>query len=412
MKKVLIIAYHFPPLAGPGSERALKFVKYLPMFGWQPTVITTTNKNYWWYDKSLLNEIPKNTRISRAFEPELIYLESIADKLKLLRLFKYLKTNFIIPDESITWLPFALKKAKRELRRDNYRIIFTTSPPPTSHIIGYLLKKHFNIPWIAEYRDLWTLNPEYNTNKKLYHFEVKLERNIIKNTDVTIHTSKTNRQRFVNHFKTVKQNSEVIYNGFDINYDNINLKQNTHIFTITYTGSFYGKRSPAKFLKALKSFIKENGLKPGSLKFIFYGRTEYDLPGLINSYSLKDFVKINDPVPAYKLQDIYSKSDVLLLILPSNDPGAITKKVFDYMATRKPILAIVPEGEIREILSNSGLGYFAHPDSVKDITIKLNTLYNKWRVGKLLPSPRDGFINQFHRKLLTKKLAKIFETTI
>lgn len=409
MKKVLIIAYHFPPIAGPGSLRVTKFTKFLPEYGWHPTIVTTTKKNYWWYDNTLTKEIPKKVRVVRSFEPELIYLESLMYKLKLSKIYTYIKTNFIIPDESITWLPFAYLKSKKLLKNENLNLVFTTSPPPTSHIIGYLLKKHCNIPWIAEYRDLWTLNPEFNNNKKLTQYENKLEKSIIKKADFVIHISNTNKLKFANNFNINMNKTETIYNGYDIEYDiKTHHNTNTDVFTITYTGNFYGHRSPENFLKAFKLLIQENKQNPEELKFVFYGQSQFDIKAYIKQNKLENFVKVNDPVPINKLIHIYSISDVLLLILPSHDKGAITKKVFDYMATGKPILAIVPEGEIREILSKSGLVFFANPDSVNDIKNATQLLYNKWKAGKLVVTPNKDFINQFNRKNLTKNLAKIF----
>ena len=130
MKKVLFIAYHFPPIAGGGTFRSLKFVKYLPEFGWMPTVLTTNSKTSWAYDYELLKEIPSDVKILRAPEINLFYLQVFLSKIGLSKLYRKLKDHFFIPDEKIGWLPLAYNQAIKELKKEKYDLIFSTSPTP------------------------------------------------------------------------------------------------------------------------------------------------------------------------------------------------------------------------------------------------------------------------------------------
>ncbi|MBL7074893.1 glycosyltransferase family 4 protein [candidate division KSB1 bacterium] len=416
MKKVLMIAYHFPPLAGGGTFRSLKFVKYLPEFGWLPTVITTNTKNYWAYDETLLDEVPNRVKIIRAGELDPFYLQIVLSKFGLTSLYQLIKDKLFIPDEKIGWLPIAYLQSKKELKKEKYDLIFSTSPTPCTHIIAYYLKKLFNLPWVADYRDLWTINPLYS-HTKLFRVnrESRMETQLNSYADKVISVTAGNKNEIKNKFHLKDRKLALIYNGFDSqtleeenNPDFISSKK----FTISYTGSFYGKRNPDAFLKALAWINLHHVNISDSIAANFCGKSDYDILNKAKKLGIDIFVKHMQFIHFEELQSIYRQSTVFLLIIQDVGKNALPAKIFHYLSTLKPILAIVPDGEAKLILKKSGLGFFARPDDVESIRDQILYLYHLWKANRLHPEPNINFINQFHRRNLTKQLADIFDSLI
>lgn len=411
MKRVLFIAYHFPPLAGGGTFRSLKFVKYLPEFGWLPTVITTNTKNYWAYDESLLSEIPDNVKVIRAPEIDPFYLQIILSKLGLGKLYKFLKDKFFIPDEKIGWIPWAYYLAKKELKLSKHDLIYSTSPTACSHIIAYKLKKNLRIPWVCDFRDRWTLHPHYQYTKvNRGRYERFLENKFLKYSSNRITAFMGISKDWQENFPGIKRKKiNIIYNGYDENDIGDNdLCNSRKYFKILYTGSFYSNYKPTNFLIALKDLISVNKELAQKIRVKFIGNIDNKIKKEIFQYYSESVIK--NFLPPSKLKMEMLRSSVLLVIMPNDTQ--LPAKIFPYLVSNKPILAIIPESEAKNILQQSGLGFFARPDDVKDIKKQILNLYNLWKADRLRPNSNIEYINQFHRKNLTKQLVEIFNSLI
>ncbi len=285
MKKVLFIAYHFPPIAGGGTFRSLKFVKYLPEFGWQPTVITTNNKLSFAYDNNLLNEIPKDIKIIRTNEFNLFILHIIFSKFGLGKFYDIIKEKFFIPDSKIGWIPNAIKKSKIELKLQKYDLIFSTSPTICSHIIAMKLSKKFNIPWVCDFRDYWTLHSTYSyTNTLRGEKEKKLEKNILQEAKTLTTVSNGVSSDFIAQYNFLKNKVSVITNGYDIEKTFDTVPQ-SH-FTICYTGSFYGEYTPVQFTYGLNQLIEENPKLKNLIQIEYIGNISQEIQDFIRKTSL------------------------------------------------------------------------------------------------------------------------------
>jgi len=411
MKRVLFIAYHFPPLAGGGTFRSLKFVKYLPEFGWLPTVITTNSKNYWAYDNSLLDEIPKDVKVIRAPEIDPFYLQIVLSKFGLLSLYKFIRDKFLIPDEKIGWIPLAYKKANKELKKNKYDLIFSTSPTPCAHIIAYKLKQEYKLPWVADYRDQWTNNPEYNyiSIPKRKEKDFNIEKLINNTANRIISVTRSNHEILKANFNYSDSKALIIYNGFD-NDIKRQVRRRNKKFSIIYTGTFYGDRNPKLFLDAIRYLIDDEPELQSVLDINFFGKSDFNIDNYCTKLKLQEIVHHFMLIPRNQLTTHYLKNDVFLLIIPHHSPNILTSKLFDYLSYQKPILAIIPNGEAKTILKKSNLGYFAYPNSVEDIKNQLLNLYHLWGNNKLRVKPNIEYIKTFHRRNLTKQLAKIFDS--
>ena len=413
MKKVLFIAYHFPPIAGGGTFRSLKFVKYLPQFGWLPTVLTVDTKLSWAYDYDLLKEIPKDVKVLRVKQFEWFYFHIFFSKLKMPWIYELIKDRFLIPDIKVGWVFPALRKARKELQTNHYDLIFSTSPTPCAHIIAMKLASKYKLPWICDFRDFWTLHSDYKFhNTKRFIKERSLEKIILFKSNKVITVSDGLKRKFIEAFPFLPSDKiQTITNGYD--QEIFNFKMDNNKFNITYTGSFYGPYNPIQFLKAVKNCINKNSEFKKNIQVNFIGNISDDVIKQINNFipQHSEIVKFQNPV---QLKKYIINSSVLLLILPADNHynAYIPVKLFDYLSYSKPILSIIPAGDSLDILRKCGKVYHALPENIKNIETVILNLFSLWKTGHLDIEYNTNFIQNFHRKKLTKQLAEVFDSVI
>jgi len=407
MKKVLFIAYHFPPIAGGGTFRSLKFVKYLPEFGWMPTVLTTNSKTSWAYDNELQKEIPSNIEIIRSPEINLFYLQVLLSRMGLNKLYQSLKDHLFIPDEKIGWLPLAYYQAIKELKKEKYDLIFSTSPTICAHIIALKLKRKFNLPWVCDFRDYWTMHFTYRHKKTARgKYEQQLEHSFFQNADRIITVSGGVKRDFLAAYPDSV--IRVITNGYDGGGVS-GIRKSTE-FKILYTGSFYGHYNPALFLSAVQKAVEEQPTLKRALRLFFAGNYPPDIKMMFAKYQESftiDYVNFMSP---NQLEKEYLSAAILLLILPADKhyKTYLPAKLFSYLNKSHPVFAVIPDGEAKSLLQKSNIGFFANPNSADDIKNQIITLYQLWRSGNLKVEPNDNFIRKFQRRHLTESLAIIF----
>jgi len=423
MRKVLIITFYFPPSSNIAALRARGLAKYLPKFGWHPYVLTPKI-----YSSSIFYESCKivETPYSPLMKKMKIYFglqqdENIArvlQKNKYPKLKKFL-LNFLIkaslevlayPDPMKNWLPFALKYAQEIIKNEKINAIISTAPPATCHIIAHHLKKKFAIPWIADFRDLWVQNHYYPYTRIRKSLEKRLERKIIKNADALVSVSEPLAEKLKSFHNA--RNVYSITNGFDIDElapDNFPLNSK---FTITYTGNLYeGKRDPSLLLKALSILIQEKNINTEDVDVRFYGPKELWLENLISSYNLNNIVKQYGIFPREVILKIQRESQ-LLLLLTWNDPaeeGVYTGKIFEYLAARRPILAIGGSKVVIELLKNTNSGI--HASNIIELKDILFNTYQQFKnLGYVSYEGKLSAIMKYSHEKMAESFANILST--
>ena len=405
MKKVLMIAYDYPPLGGGGVFRTLKFTKYLPQFGFQPYVLTVKNPMYTTKDPTLLKEIPPETKVFRTFSFE-------HRVLKAPRLLNINLKWFYIPDVNVGWLPTAIHKGTKIIKKENIDVIFATAPVWTSLLIGFILKKKTKKPLVIDFRDPWTSSPFIRYPTKLHgKIERKMEEKILQYADhITVAGSRIKSILTKRHLH-IRSKITVITNGFDPD-DFKNLKkQQANKFRITYTGSIYGLLTAKPFLLALKKLTKEKPNLRNKLEALFVGNYGRETPVLVKKLKLENVVKLIAYTSHKKTIEYMVNSHILLLLITvkgSLGKGILTGKLFEYLASRRPVLAIAPEnGAAAKIIKKLKAGKTVSPNNIELIKETILKFYENWRQGKL--NETTGDISQYDRKFLTQQLVKILE---
>lgn len=412
MKKVLMLAYFFPPHGCVGVQRILAYVKYLRVFGWEPTVLTVDESSkYSVLDYSLLKEVPNDIEVQRTRTIE-IGSRIIHGGLRRLKL-----TNlFFIPDQFVGWLPFAYFKALELIKKNNYDIIYTTSSPYTSHLIGYLLKKKTGKPWVADFRDEWTQNPfaSYTPiDKKINQW---LERKVLQNADKVISTSNIMTDRLKTLIDNGKNKFHTITNGYNETDFRMYNSEHKHQeeFRITYTGSFYGGypsglQYPYYFFDAVVQLFEEGKISENDFRIVIVGENKD-----IDPRVPKSIVSNIGQVSHDKVFEYISKTSMLLLFVSKKrGESCIPGKSFEYIRSNKPILALVPiNGATSTLIKETNTGIIVEPEDIEGIKNAILKLYHQWKNNKLKMEPNWENIKQYERKNLTKNLASIFDELI
>jgi glycosyltransferase involved in cell wall biosynthesis len=408
MKKVLIIAYHYPPLGGGGVFRTLKFTKYLPKFGFQPHVLTVKNPMYRTKDSTLIREIPPEAKVYRTFSFE----------HRILRAPRLLNLNlkwFYIPDENVGWIPFAVRQGEEIIKKENIDIIYATAPINTSLLIGHLLKEKTGKPLIVDYRDPWTQNVFVKYPTKFHRrIEEKMEKLVLTTADYIIVTTEPMRLKLVEKYPFIKGKIETITNGFDPeDFDGLTRKDSKEKFIITYTGYLYGLRTGKYFFTALKELLEEETELKSKIQVLFAGPSSKQVALFIEELGLQNVVKLLGYRSHRESLQLMANSDVLLLIIAAEEsydektgPLMIPGKTFEYFGAKKPILALVPQGIAAELIRSTKTGVIVPPKNTSSIKQAIFKLFQDWKKGNLVV---ESNVFEYNRKVLTAKLAKVFQ---
>jgi glycosyltransferase involved in cell wall biosynthesis len=441
LKKVLLISYFFPPLAGGGIQRTVKFAKYLSRFGWEPVILTVREGTHIAHDDSLLDDLPQGIRIYRAqgFEPEDISKLKVrigrgkrilSDKKEpvnsatgasrslketLADFYLRLVPWFCIPDKKIGWLPDSYRMGKHIVARENIDVLYSTFSPVTSHLVGYLLKRKTQRPWVADFRDLWVSFPKRAFVTPIHRgIEQFLEKKVVHFADRIVANTDDSRQVFLRNYPQIDPKKFVtITNGFDAEdfAEGFLRDVQKNRFRITYAGNFYGGRNPQTFFAALSDVFQQRPELRGKLAVYLVGANDPSVVQLVEKYNLSGIVKIIPYQTHKRCLEILSGSDVLLLIDSPDFNVSIPGKTFEYLRTGKPILALLPEGATARLLRESGVDTIVHPGDVAGIKEILLDLYQRFKNGDLV-GPTNFVEKIYDRRYLTSRLADIFEDVV
>ena len=423
-KKLLIITYYWPPAGGPGVQRWLKFVKYLPDFNIQPIVYIPENPTYPIVDEGLQSEVSDKAIIlkNKIFEP--YGLASFFGKAKtkkissgiipnqkkqslLEKTLLWVRGNLFIPDARFLWVKPSVKYLKKYIQENNIDTIVTSGPPHSLHLIGLQLKKELNIKWLADFRDPWTTIGYHKALKLSDYAERKhkqLEHQVLNAADTIIVTSKTTKTEFQ---AITSKPIEVITNGYDV--EKIDKQALDEKFTLAHIGSFLSERNPTILWEALQELVEENIDFKNDFRLKLIGATSQEVLDTISEFKLQDYVQNLGYVSHQEAVEHQRKSQVLVLIEINSTAtkSIIPGKLFEYLVSERPIIALGPNGsDFAEIITSTNTGvFFTYNEKERLKTLLLN-YHNQYKIQNLKVNAVG--LQQYSRKNLTAELAKLF----
>ncbi|TVZ51714.1 glycosyltransferase family 4 protein [Dokdonia sp. Hel_I_53] len=423
-KKVLIIAYYWPPAGGPGVQRWLKFVKYLPEFGYEPIVYVPENPSYPIVDQSLITEIPAEvTVVKRPIKEPYGWASTLSRKRTktissgivpkqkkqslLEKLMLFVRGNFFIPDARVGWVQPSITFLKKYIAEHQIEAIITTGPPHSLHLIGKGLKDwQPTLKWYADFRDPWTTigyhdKLKMTTKTKATH--KRLESEVLNIADHVIVTSPGTQKEF-GHLTS--KPITVLTNGYD-DRPPANHKKNSK-FTLAHIGSLLSDRNPQVLWKVLGALCDENADFKKNVSLQLVGKVSSEIIVSIQEAGLESILDLKGYVSHQKAQQyqVHASALVLIEINEEHTKGIIAGKIFEYLAAQRPIIAIGPRGaDIEHILKTTEAGIFVDYDGFQKLKIEILELYTNWLQGNETYNGRG--IEKYHRREITKALAQL-----
>ncbi|RZJ28327.1 MAG: glycosyltransferase [Flavobacterium sp.] len=425
MKKVLIITYYWPPAGGPGVQRWLKFAKYLPEFGVEPIIYIPENPTYPIIDEALLGDVSPKLKIisKKIFEPygfASVFSKKNMNKISAgiipserkqtftEKVALWIRGNMFIPDARVFWVRPSVNFLKKYIGENKIDTVITTGPPHSLHLIGMKLKQGADINWIADFRDPWT-SIGYQKSLRLSGFaenrHKRLEEKVLNSADRIIVTSKSTKAEFA---EITDRPIEVITNGFDdvaIPHQQLDKK-----FTVAHIGSLLSERNPVILWQALSEMVKEVPGFADDFELKLIGTVSQEVLMNISNYNLSGHTNQLGYVPHSEAIAHQRKSQVLLLIEinTAETMSIIPGKIFEYMVSGRPIIAIGPNGsDFADIIDETNTGVFINYAEKQKLKQTLLSYYSDYRSGQL-KSEAVG-IEKYTRRNLTAVLAKLLQ---
>lgn len=409
MRRVLYLAFYFPPQGGAGVQRTLKFVRYLPAHGWRATVVTA-RADYWMRDPSLLAEVAPDLLVLRAGFPGARFLAggrrpvrtqqggapgagtgvtpgagtdgvspsrpepASARSAARVRLLRGVARFLLVPDAYTAWARAARRLAERELRTRRYDAIVTTSSPDSAHLAGRALRRSSGLPWVADFRDPWTRRLSYAPPTPVHdRWQRGLERACLREADRVVVTSEETRADFLALDPALSPDRiRVITNGFDqedfARAEALDPEALAWIpsggIAILHAGQLNPERPLAPFLAGFRQYFDGGGGREQDTRLWCVGG-HYDRDReAVRRFGLQDRVVFAGNRPHLESVAALGRARSLLLLEHDSDRGRLILpgKVFEYLRSRRPILAIVPrDGAAHRLIRSLDAGVWADP---------------------------------------------------
>lgn len=428
MRQLLFISYYFPPSGGPGVQRTLKFVKYLPQFGWQPTVLTVDPKHasYPNVDTSLEAEVPSGVEVIRtkSWDPYSNYARLMgkskdevvgvsfageSDPGPLQKVGRWIRANIFIPDARVGWVPFALTKARSVLQKQHFDAVVTTGPPHSTHLIGLRLaggRGVPQIPWLADFRDPWTQSDYYQdlpVTRIALAADRRLEQRVLSKANRVVVRSPTMKRMLRSQ---VARDYELVMNGFDpADFDDSTYARGDGI-VIRHLGNMPAARNPDALWRALRRLEDIRG----DVRVELVGSVDPVIVQAAEQQGVGAHVTVGPYVDHAEAIRLMKSADILLLVVNNvkGAEGIMTGKLFEYMAAGRPVLGIGPvDGDAAEAIGRVSAGEMFDYDDAAGVSRFLAEYVDAVRSGKIVTGASWEASQAYSRVSQCKDLSEI-----
>lgn len=436
MRRVLVVAYVFPPSGGAGVQRITKFVKYLPEFGWDCSVLTVSNPSVPLRDESLVTDIPPRTIVRKAktLEPSYALKNAVSAtaissaaqrsgwKSTVRRLVRAAGNAILQPDAQILWYPHAVRKGLQILDERSHDAIFVTAPPFSAFLIGAALSRASGLPLVIDYRDEWGITNRYQENRQkssMSHvLQAQMQRAVLKQATTVIATTRRSADSLRELVAKSGSRAAVtqIYNGFDAADGFVSTARHADStvhsrFRVVYVGTLWNLTSIAPIVAAFQRVCFEQPALAAQLELVVAGRRTAEQQALLDKLSgLPCQLTRMEYVEHRQAVDIMRSADAQCLLLSDVDEASrvMPAKTFEYLATGRPILSIGPVGEVSELLANCPYASHFVPSDVDGIARYLvDRLQGAREMGPSSRASTSWNVQQYERRQLTWQLAAV-----
>ena len=409
-RRVAIVTYYFPPLGGVGVQRVLKHATYLRRFGWQSVIFTPKNPAYEITDPDLANAVPPELEVRRSFifEPSRVYrwLAAVTGSRggshlgssgsgkaggtattgsatgradtpirrgddRLIRLWAMFGRLVFFPDEQVAWVPSAVRSVRTAARTRRFDAVLSSSPPITAHLVAGLARRS-DVPWVADFRDPWIGNG-FAPELPWLHRQLtkRIERWIVRRADLSLFATPSLRAAYALRYPDLSKRFVTLTNGYDrrdVPAPSEVTRPTAGTFRMIYAGSLYGEHELEIFLEGLRRFVERRPEFRPILRVEFLGwlsRSNRDIAERVSRSDLAGIVSFSGFHPREEALRRVAAADAGLLIL-CDEPGkglVLPVKLFEYLGLDRPVLAVVPKGDVEDVLRVLDWGVVVRPDA-------------------------------------------------
>ena len=409
MKRLLMIAYHFPPLAGSsGIQRTLRFVQHLPKFGWEPIVLTAHPRAYERTSADLMSDIPSGIIVRRAFA---------LDTARHLSLGGRYIGAMARPDRWVSWKMDAIRQGMSLIREFKPQAIWSTYPIATAHLIGAELQDRSGLPWIADFRDPMA-QEGYPADPLVWKSFSCIEERALMKSSYSTFTTPSAARTYQSRYPRATSKIVVLENGYDEETFSAvetprlrDQKIHSGAITLLHSGIVYPEeRDPTHFLEALGQ-LKKNGVIPaGSLKIRFRAAVhDRLLNDLAEKFDIAEIVECVPPIPYREALSEMLGADGLLVMQASNCNEQIPAKIYEYLRANRPVLGLTdPLGDTAATLRGAGINDIARLDSIAEICTVLPAFLDAIR-SSTSRTPDYRVVKRASREARTNELTTLLD---
>lgn len=441
MKKVLIVAYHFPPSNAVGALRPAKFAEYLPEFGWEPIVLAGDEAvegvpqfalaDDSDTDATHVRELPGLRRLWRDVKKILGDEEGHADaraeaewreRFERVRRERGLGVRarelayglMSLPDHHHGWIPPAVYHGARIIKREHPEAILSTSPPHSAQVVGLLLARLSGLPLLTDFRDPWIGNPatpDYVTGGPTYRVERWLESRVLDRSASVVVATREHAEELAARRHDCQGKISMVPNGFDASTFEGLHRGGSDRFTITYVGNFYHSRSPQALFDAVARVLSSGDVNPRDLEIRLVGDCDYadgrSVRQMASDAGLNGCLTLVGRLPHRQALEEVTRAD-LLLLLATEQPRQVPTKAYEYLAAGRPILALADEGATARLMADAGADVVPDPDPSAIATVVESHLRG-WAPTRATPWSCPSPAARFERRETTRVLAGLLD---
>ncbi len=409
-RKILLVSYYFPPLGGVGAFRALKLARAFPHFDWRPSVLTPLAAHYYCIDETLLAAIPAGVEVHRteSLDPFRLFGRlrggrpagavdgTKSDPLfgRITRFAKGLNTWLFVPDNKIGWRRFASKEGIRLVREEGVDLVYTINVPQTCHLIGRDIHRATGVPWVADFRDAWTANPDLAPPTPFHRsLSTAMERSVLRESNLVVAVNETIRDLLVRSGDVADEKVVTVHNGFDpADFEDVPRRESDR-FTMVFIGTFHRRTDPRLLLEPYASALERGAIPPGRSRIVIVGGQTERTAEAVARLGLRDHVELTGFLAHAESLSWMVSADLLLQVIAGGKGSdqIVSGKLYEYMAARRPVLTIGPEGEARRMVERLRLGRAVEVSDRRAVEDALIDLYTRHATGGIpYDADREG----------------------
>jgi glycosyltransferase involved in cell wall biosynthesis len=422
-RRILLLCYFYPPLAGGGVYRVLGFTRHLPRFGWQPTVICAGEEDYWVTDETLSSSTPAGVEVIRV--PGARFTRGLAARGRrsgsVFAGLKALSDWWTIPDAYVGWARRAARVASRRIsERGGFDAVLSSSPPDSVHLAALPLKPRHRLPWIADFRDPW-MGLDFRTPPTAWHRRRQRAhlQSVLDGADLLLAASATHAERLEADTVTPGRVSRVIHlpNGFEPFVAPLATASTPESdpaprFRCVYTGILTHMPDVLVFFEALHALLRDLPEARRRLRVSLLGPYDSDYADRAIGLGLSGIVEFLGPRPHAEARALQRDADLLLLWKPRGFPTMVPGKLYEYLDAARPLLAVLdPTDEAARLVARAA-GTVVPPAATAALAAEIGRHYRAWRAGAPVRASRPAWLDEHSRERLTGRLAAALDRLI